>query len=345
MMTFRFDNSVRRLIPAVAFALLLTVAVFSIPFASTADDRKTASGGPEIESFFDPRTNVLSPSENRRSPDDVFETLQQSIEAAGEGAKLSDLSAAELSAATPLFAETLSRKSGLEPLQSSWIQWKMELVKIPFGDEELWLLQELPDARRGRGVYVFRQSPTLPIVLQAPHSGFDQHTGEIVARLFAEGGFTCAAWNSIGREQIDFAHSEGTYFQALTQAVGESFPEMLVVQIHGFDERKRETAAGKKASLIVSNGTVSPPRWFLQSALVFGREFPDKSVLVYPFDTSELGATTNSQARVLRSQGNYSFLHLECNRSFRKAARDDSAHRSELTQCLREFVRTNTVRE
>jgi hypothetical protein len=39
--------------------------------------------------------------------------------------------------------------------------------------------------------------------------------------------------------------------------------------------------------------------------------FGKDRVWLYPFETRELGATTNEQASVMRAQGNRNFIHVE----------------------------------
>lgn len=354
MMNGQSDSHFLRLTPAIACVLLCAAAVFLNPSAPALDDQSRANRHENMtdravavalgEVFHQRKVRDDNKVRDEAvwslsSPEGVFRVLRQALRDAGQDAEFVAASAEELNAVTVLFTETLSRDSGFEALRNAWKKWKMELLVFTFQNQELWLLSESPDARRGRGVYIFRQSQSLPVMLQAPHSGFDQYTDEIVARLFAENSIPCAAWNSVGREQIDFAHSDANYFQSLTRAVGESFPKMLVVQIHGFDERKRETGTGRDAWLIASNGSAAPPGWFLPAALVFEGRFPDQNVAVFPFEITELGATTNLQARLLRSLSNYAFLHLECNRSCRQTLLSEVEARHELAQCLHEFIR------
>jgi len=324
-------------------ALLTAGFLLSNRFTSTANDRKVQTQHSAVSELSaggrDQRTQSIPPVTNA---DELTRLLLQVIHDAGQDAHVTTSNDAELNAVTELFAQTVSRSKGFELLRDAWAKWQMEMVAIAFSDEELWLLQEVSVARHGRGVYVFRELPTSSIFLEAPHSGFDQHTGEIVAQLFSEHRFVGAAWNSVHRERVDLAHLDRTWFQALTRAVGQSSPGLLVAQIHGFDERKRESAVGRNATLIVSNGTNSPPSWFLPAALAFRRQFLEENIAVFPFDTSELGATTNAQARILRSLPKASFLHLECNRDFRRSVSNDSAARSDLAQCLDQFARNRS---
>ncbi len=333
-------KNLRGLIISLGCALLTAGILLSNRFTSTADDRQVQTQHSAVSDLSarqrDYHAQSIPPV---TTADELSQLLLQVIHDAGQDAHVTTASDVELNAVTELFARTVARNREFDVLRDAWAKWQMEFLAIPFNDGELWLLQEVPHARRGRGVYVFREYPTSSIFLQAPHSGFDQHTGEIVAQLFSEHRFIGAAWNSVHRQHVDLAHVDRTWFQALTRAVGQSIPGLLVAQIHGFDERKRESAVGRNATLIVSNGTMSPPPWFLPSALAFRRQFVDKNIAIFPFDTSELGATTNTQARILRILPEVSFLHVECNREFRTSVSNDAAARNELAQCFDQFVR------
>ena len=339
-------KNMRQLITSCVCGLLVAGILLSIRFTSTADDRQIQT---QPSAISDPSTRQFDHSRQSiprvTSADELSQLLLQVIHAAGQDANVTEASDAELHAVTELFAQTVSRNQGLDLLQEAWKKWHMEIVAISFGDDELWLLREVAGARRGRGVYVFREMPTSPIFLEAPHSGFDHHTGEIVAQLFSEHGYIGAAWNSVGRERVDLAHVDRTWFQAVTRAVARSIPGPLVAQIHGFDEQKRESAVARKATLIVSNGTMSPPPWFLPAALAFRRQFVDEKIAIFPFDTTELGATTNTQARILRIFPEASFLHVECNREFRRSVSNDAAARNDFAQCFDQFARNRNQDE
>ena len=143
---------------------------------------------------------------------------------------------------------------------------------------------------------------------------------------------------------IELAHTEGTYFQAFTRAIGESQPELTVAQIHGFDEQKRETAEGARVSLIVSNGTDRPAEWFLRAGSAFRQQLSDETVLLYPFDVRELGGTTNAQGRRLQQLGHRNFVHIECNRNYRQRLHTNQRARAELMDCFRESFRIKNDR-
>jgi hypothetical protein len=319
---------------AVGVAVMLSVAwITSIP-----SNPPTHAAEPTQAGEFS-RAAGASSGEPATGGSATVHLLEEAFRESGRGTRVEAPSVVEMRSVARLFARTLVQDDDFVKLKTAWAEWKMTLTNIESGGKSFWLLQEFPLEQRGRGIYAFRTPKAVPLVLQAPHSGFDQHTGEIVIRLFAEHPLRCAAWNSVSRGLLDVAHVEETYFQAFTRAIGETVPDVTVVQIHGFDERKRDTAAGARASLIVSNGTDRPAPWFLKAGLAFGRGLPAETVAVYPVDIHELGGTTNAQGGLLHQLGHRNFLHLECNRSFRQRLRAQPPARAEFMDCLGEFLR------
>jgi hypothetical protein len=240
---------------------------------------------------------------------------------------------AEERAVSELFERTLLWQGGFDSLNAAWREWELELLTLEPHDPSVRLLRELPSARRGRGVYAFRRAQN-SLVLEAPHADDDRHTGQITARLFEEGSIAAAAWSSVRRSRLDVAHVPHSYFNSFTRAVARVWPHALVVQLHGFDERRHETQLGSAAQLVVSNGTDRPKAWFSTVGRSFASNRDLGRVRVYPYQTHELGATTNAQGQLLRAASHHGFLHLEFDRKLRERLRDDPECRTELLELL-----------
>lgn len=194
----------------------------------------------------------------------------------------------------------------------------------------------------GRGVYLLREGQGLvPVALVAPHRGADLRTGEIAAALFAEFPFAAAAWNSAPRrsgegcaEGGDVTREPTHYLTAFSQAFARRHPRGRIVQLHGFDPARRQGQAAREADAIVSDGSSAPSEQLLDLAECLSAAFPQRSFLVYPIDTDQLGATTNAQGQVLRAAEFSGFAHLELSAGFRKALEADPAERARLAACL-----------
>ena len=243
----------------------------------------------------------------------------------------------ELSRAEKLFLRTFSSQAtDFSILHREWEHLQMSLEKATTGD--MWYLREQQDSKRGRGFYCFRISSTSPIVIQAPHHRYDKGTGTIALKLFGESDVRAVAWNTLHRQEQDLAHEEETWLQAFTRATAKFEETLLVVQIHGFSNKLRKSEEARMAHLILSSGSDTPPAWFGPTSLLFIKSFSEFSVLAYPFQVRELGATTNVQGKLLRN-GTTHFLHLECNPHFRKVLLDEDSLRSNLMECLSTTLR------
>ena len=190
----------------------------------------------------------------------------------------------------------------------------------------LLFVREAPGRATGKGFYTIAQHGA-PVLLQAPHRDEDVGTGTIVAQLMEEHDFKAAAWNTIprwydgvsGRVDADLAHIEVSHFNAFGLAFARVFPEGRVVQIHGFSREKRSTASGRSASIIVSSGTKLAGFAARMIADCLASTLTAETVLLYPTQVRELGATTNTNAQALRANGFHNFVHIELSREMRDA--------------------------
>lgn len=168
---------------------------------------------------------------------------------------------------------------------------------------------------RGGGAYLLRLRSQSDLVVQAPHTFFDEGTFPLACDLFATSGARALFINTVhrykgapedanGNHPADVAHADGSMFQAATLGLLEAVPQPTVVQLHGFADDEGD------ARIIVSSGDGSSSAPLLarvQSALsgVMG-----PGVWRYPTETTKLGATTNVQGAAVRAHGGR-FLHIE----------------------------------
>lgn len=228
-------------------------------------------------------------------------------------------SADEAARAQVLFLRLLKGDTGTD-IKSSWSTMGFDLVDDT--ESGLTLLIEQPMQRRGRGFFAFKKGNAS--ALQMPHSFKDEMTREIGIALFQQGRFSAAAWNTTPRDfklngamvDADMAHLTDTYFIAFSRAFAQHYPQGNILQLHGFVQEKRRSAAAKDAAAILSNGTRTPPPDLHKIARCLAKE-TGANILSYPYDVRELGATTNTIAAALRQQGFDKFFHLEMSRAFR----------------------------
>ncbi|WP_428266852.1 hypothetical protein [Haliangium sp.] len=203
------------------------------------------------------------------------------------------------------------------------------------GDQRFWALLEAPEARRGAGAYVVRVGPATTgaeIVLQAPHTFYDLGTGDIAARLFFSSSagahvralFVNTAHRYGGPRQApppgehsdsDLCHITDHVFQDATRAAAEAVGATIVVQLHGFSD------APELPEAILSSGQreASSP---LVHALSRELEPVLGKVRRYPEDIAKLGATTNTQGKLLAGYPDARFVHIELSAGTRDRLRD-----------------------
>lgn len=193
------------------------------------------------------------------------------------------------------------------------------------------VVAEAADQRRGRGLYAF--SRTGRHAIQAPHVPSDAQTGRILLGYASDGSPRALAWNTVPRRTADIAHLDGTYLIAFSRAFAEVYPSEKIVQLHGFDARRRRSAAGALSSAIVSAAHMNPS-YELKSAVRCMQQKIEKHTRLYGVDVRELGGTTNSVARALHKEGFEGFVHVEMDLSLRKQLAELSARRQALMDCL-----------
>ncbi|MEE9413460.1 MAG: hypothetical protein V3V22_10460 [Methylococcales bacterium] len=210
--------------------------------------------------------------------------------------------------------------------------------------DDLLFFQEATNNLSGRGLFAIHKGTGVnPWLLQAPHAKYDKDTGKIAALIFADGKFKAAMWNSVPRKTrvdnlssaitADMAHLKGTYWQALTEVFARYSGTGRIIQLHGFRQSKRKSAAGRDSEIILSAGHYYPPQWVRETAQCLKKSMPGK-ISLYPYDVKELGATTNVQNHLLQAIGFKGFLHIEMSRPMRQELVKSQTLRQLLVSCI-----------
>ena len=230
----------------------------------------------------------------------------------------------------------------------------LEVVRLEVGGAQVSVVREVQGRRRGWGVYAFRAPQLNGVLLQAPHSYFDLHSGYLVERIFVEHNVRAAAWNTAPRHAplassetpqpcegdsgADLAHVDRSVFQAFTLAFARTHPQGLVAQLHGFSTTARTTRVGALSDAVVSNGQRRPRPWLWSFDRCLESRLCEVSS-VFPDEVRELGALKNLQGRLLRELGHGGFLHVELNLPLRKRLKDDPQLRRDFWSCLGEGMK------
>ncbi len=265
-------------------------------------------------------------------------TLERFVTVARTGQHYQPATAEELARCEELFAHTL-RHPESSNLADDWQQLGFWLSPLVVHDRpHMWLLNESPQHKRGWGCYVICPERLPGMVLQAPHSFSDRYTGNVALRMFADGTFAAAAWNTVPRKNVDVAHTTDHPFAAFTRALIRVYPAAYVVQVHGFSQDKRRTTTGTNADLIVSNGTYAPSLSIRRFAVMLQSDFPFGQIQLFPTEVQELGATSNIQGNILRHAGSNRFMHLEMSQDLRLRMVNDPQARRSLLKNLADCV-------
>ncbi len=193
------------------------------------------------------------------------------------------------------------------------------------------ILREKDDHRQGGGAYLIRLDSHSDVVVQAPHTFFDEGTLPLGCELFYRSKaraffidtahrYKAAAQTEEGDHPADVAHSTGSTFHAMTEGVLRTIPHATIVQPHGFSKRDA-------AVVVLSNGEGHPGDPLVERAAGRLVKISGQGVKRYPEDTTELGATKNVQGAAVRASGGR-FLHVEMAAQLRHDLLHDSALRA-----------------
>jgi hypothetical protein len=214
---------------------------------------------------------------------------------------------------------------------------KLGLETVPIPEWPDAVLVREKDTRVGRGAYVVRASPS-HLVVQAPHTFFDEGTFPLACELFHRGQARAFFFNTVhrykgapagsdGKHASDVAHSPLSLFQAMTEGLLDAIPRADVLQVHGFQNREATARA------VVSVGEKRPGSPLVARAARLLETAVGPRVLRYPEDTNELGATTNVQGVAVRHRGGR-FVHVEMDEGLRRELLGDAALRGKAFDAL-----------
>ncbi|UZE94849.1 hypothetical protein [Alkalimarinus alittae] len=195
------------------------------------------------------------------------------------------------------------------------------------------LLMEREETAKGQGAYLFAMNKPLKFVIQAPHQYFDYKSGHLALQLFFEQNLRAVALNTVHRnqtDQSDLAHQANSLFSAFTEALPHKNTERYLIQVHGFSKKNRQTAEGKTADIILSNGSRSPSTFLINAQARMAQKTGFKTYL-YGADIDELGGTQNSSLAILANTHQQShFIHMELSAEARNKLRLSHALREAL---------------
>ncbi|MEO6572532.1 MAG: hypothetical protein ABIP89_01745, partial [Polyangiaceae bacterium] len=203
------------------------------------------------------------------------------------------------------------------------------------------LLRERDDHRQGGGAYLIRLDSHSEVVVQAPHTFFDEGTLPLGCELFYRAKaralfidtahrYKAAAQTEEGDHPADVAHSTTSTFHAMTEGVLRTIPHATVVQPHGFSKRDASV-------VVLSNGDGHPGDRLVERTAARLTKISGSGVKRYPEETTDLGATKNVQGAAVRAAGGR-FLHVEMAAQLRHDLLHDSALRARFFDAISNSV-------
>jgi hypothetical protein len=193
------------------------------------------------------------------------------------------------------------------------------------------LLRELPTQRRGGGAYLVRLGTASRLVVQAPHTFFDEGTLPLACELFQRASaaalfidtahrYKAAQADERGEYPADVAHARDSLFQAATVGAISRIVGLTAVQLHGFAPRE------SGAAVVLSSGSTEPGAPLAKSVRERLLPLVPGPVLRFPDESQELGATSNVQGAIIRAAGGR-FLHVEMSAGLRQSLLGDASFR------------------
>jgi len=184
------------------------------------------------------------------------------------------------------------------------------------------VVHEQEGKRRGGGAYVIRTDETSKVVVETPHTFYDEGTFQLGFDFFTYTHARVWFLNTVHRYKgapagpdgvhpSDVAHSPTSFFQAATEGAISALGSPIVIQLHGFAERE----GGGRA--VISTGEKAKDQPLLIKMKAALEPAAGAPILRYPDDSKELGATTNVQGSIVRSAKGR-FFHMEMSESLRR---------------------------
>ncbi len=186
---------------------------------------------------------------------------------------------------------------------------------------------------KNNSFYIFNTNSNSNLTLQIPHGFSDLYTKNIAFRLFNEGDFFALSINRVHRKTADLAHIKKTHFNSFNEAFTKTKKDDFLIQLHGFDNKKRKTKEAQNSDIILSNTTKKPSKKLIELNECF-KEFAKSKV--FPYEVSELGALTNENAKVLKNFKHNGFIHIELNKKTRDKLSRNTKFIKKFLKCLKQ---------
>ncbi|KZN42577.1 hypothetical protein [Pseudoalteromonas luteoviolacea] len=186
----------------------------------------------------------------------------------------------------------------------------------------------------GGGVLLYRET-NKPCFISIPHQFHDKYTLTIGRALF-DAHCNMLVHNTHHRHSespdshpMDYSKRASGIHVAAVQAFHNKYPNGLIFQLHGFNQKKRKTPQAKKADFILSQGrSYNAKLAKLQSCLMT----LSQNTYIYQKDVFELGGTKNVLHKV--GLAPHRFIHIEISKPMRKRLKSHPVSMEQFNLCL-----------
>jgi hypothetical protein len=250
-------------------------------------------------------------------------------------------SAENLTKAQGLFEQLLKSKTINPKSIDDWSQIGFSLKQISEAGNTFAVIEELDTKENGgQGFYIIKLSgkgSDTSTVIEIIHRPSDLHTHKIGFKMFMEGAYVAAAFNTASRKVVDLGKKPESYYNSFTKAVAGSYPNPKIIQLHGFEGESH----GIEFQAIVSSTKKTAPSLVYEQvssctekAMEISKH-PHFKVALHNRDIENLGGTLNINAKNFYSANpDGLFFHVEMQEAMRILLRDHGTVRQAFSQCF-----------
>jgi len=236
-----------------------------------------------------------------------------------------------------------STSSSLKSLTSQMHAWFKAPVKT---DLASWRYSTFSNVHKlaaisplnGGGELLYRLNSKV-CVISIPHRFFDTYTYDIGKRLFASHCQLLVSnthhrySKSLDKQSMDYSKRHYNLHNASILAYQSLNKSAKVIQIHGFNQKKRKTSISRQADFIVSQGRKGN---FVKQKLTTCFNKISKHSLFYPEMVRELGGTKNILHTLELVP--HSFIHIEISKPMRKRLINEQHTMSQFSECINQII-------
>ena len=208
--------------------------------------------------------------------------------------------------------------------------------------QKFLVLTEKPDARRGRGTFVFRRkSFDGKLIIVAPHAVSDEASGTVAYKTFSNlPNASAFFFSGSDTKANDDARAGKTVFNTVLTAVLKN--NSICLAIHGYDENR----AGREGypPVMITSGAISAPYYQVLHAALRNEISKFTNVEIYDGKRFFDLAATNNRQTITAADAGAIYAHLEISGRLRSEASVKEKISAAIGNVLRDTSTESAVR-